>query len=38
MLTVKGEDIGQLDNWWLRAVLAVIGEILEEVSLSAVHR
>ena len=32
MLTLKGEDMGQLDQWWLRAVLAAIGEILEDVS------
>lgn len=29
VLTVKGEDAGQLDQWWLHAVLAAIGEILE---------
>lgn len=29
VLTVKGEDLGQLDQWWLHAVLAAIGEILE---------
>ena len=29
VLTVKGEDSGQLDQWWLHAVLAAIGEILE---------
>lgn len=28
-LAVKGEDLGQLDQWWLHAVLAVIGETLE---------
>ncbi|CAM9944849.1 unnamed protein product [Ascophyllum nodosum] len=30
VLTLKGEDMGQLDQWWLRAVLAAIGEILED--------
>ena len=29
VLTVKGEDLGQLDQWWLHAVLAAIGETLE---------
>ncbi|CAM9906403.1 unnamed protein product, partial [Hapterophycus canaliculatus] len=29
VLTVKGEDLPQLDQWWLHAVLAAIGEVLE---------
>lgn len=29
VLTVRGEDMTQLDQWWLHAVLAAIGEILE---------
>lgn len=32
MLTVKGEDLGQLDQWWLHAVLAAIGETLEVIG------
>lgn len=32
VLTVKGEDVGQLDQWWLHAVLAAIGETLEVKS------
>lgn len=34
VLTVKGEDLGQLDEWWLHAVLAAIGETLEVRSLA----
>lgn len=33
VLTVKGEDLGKLDQWWLHAVLAAIGETLEVRSL-----
>lgn len=29
VLTVKGEDLPQLDQWWLHAVLSAIGETLE---------
>ncbi|CAM9568239.1 unnamed protein product [Scytosiphon promiscuus] len=36
VLTVKGEDLPQLDQWWLHAVLAAIGEVLESEADSEV--